>query len=143
MLTPLLNLPTPDGGSAAGALARHWSALPPDRSALSPFAIYTPGSALSVRSSMSSRSAVSEASTVFGPEKEQALGERMRVIVDAFRTRARRVKRRLEQPPTPSADGSGGEEEQQGRDARAPKLMLDDFKVWWSLGSIKIYHNGF
>ncbi len=78
---------------------------------------------------MSSRSAVSEASTVFGPEKEQALGERMRVIVDAFRTRARRVKRRLEQPPTPSADGSGGEEEQQGREARAPKLMLDDFKV--------------
>jgi hypothetical protein len=106
LLTPLLNLPAPTPGPDvwSGALsARH---LPADRSALSPFAIYTPGSALSVRSSMSSRSMVSEASTIFGPEKEHVLGERMRVIVDAFRTRARRVKQRLEQPPTPSADFS-------------------------------------
>jgi hypothetical protein len=76
---------------------------------------------------MSSRSIVSEASTILGPEKEHALGERMRSIVDAFRTRAQRVKRRLEQPPTPSADFS---EEEQGGNAAAlsPKLVLDDFK---------------
>ena len=75
---------------------------------------------------MSSRSVISEASTIFGPEKEHMLGERMRVIVDAFRSRAWRVKRRLEQqPPTPSADYS---EEEMGRGALSPRLVLDDFK---------------
>jgi hypothetical protein len=105
LLTPLLNLPAPTPGPE-GWTGPPTGRLLPDRSALSPFAIYTPGSALSVRSSLSSRSVVSEASTIFGPEKEHVLGERMRVIVDAFRTRARRVKQRLEQPPTPSADYS-------------------------------------
>lgn len=126
LLTPLLNLPAPPeawGPPSAAALS-----FPPDRTALSPFAIYTPGSALSLRSSMSSRSVASEASTIFGPEKEHALGERMRVIVDAFRTRAWRVKKRLEQPPTPSADFTE-EEEGTGRGQLSPRLMLDDFKV--------------
>ena len=51
--------------------------------ALSP---YSPTSALSLRS-VSTRSIASETSTLFGPEKEQVVMERMRIIVDSFRNR--------------------------------------------------------
>ena len=50
---------------------------------------------------------VSEASTIFGPEKEQVLSEKMRTIVESFRSRARTVKQRIEQPPTPTGSLSG------------------------------------
>ena len=50
---------------------------------------------------------VSEASTIFGPEKEQVLSEKMRIIVQGFRNRAKKVRQRIEQPPTPSGSLSG------------------------------------
>ena len=74
--------------------------------------------------SLSTRSMVSEASTIFGPEKEQVLTEKMRIIVDAFRSRAQKVKERLEQPPTPTEDMSDHETV-----LNHPKLVLDDFKA--------------
>ena len=43
----------------------------------------------------------SEISSIIGPEKEQVLGERMRNIVTQFRSRADKLKRRLQHPPTP------------------------------------------
>ena len=52
---------------------------------------------------------VSEASTLFGPEKEQVLSEKMRIIVEGFRARARKVRQRIEQPPTPSGSFEGEE----------------------------------
>lgn len=74
------------------------------------------------RRSFSTRSVVSEASTIFGPEKEQVLTEKMRIIVDAFRNRAAKVKDRLEQPPTPTEDMSD-----EDTIVHYPKLVLDDF----------------
>ena len=56
---------------------------------------------------MSFSSMISEASTIFGPEKEQVLSEKMRTIVESFRSRARTVKQRIEQPPTPTDSLSG------------------------------------
>ena len=50
---------------------------------------------------------VSDVSTIFGPEKEQVLSEKMRIIVQGFRTRARKVRKRIEQPPTPTGSLSG------------------------------------
>ena len=52
-------------------------------------------------------SMISEASTIFGPEKEQVLSEKMRTIVEGFRSRAKTVKQRIEQPPTPTGSLSG------------------------------------
>ena len=49
----------------------------------------------------------SEVSTIFGPEKEQVLSEKMRIIVQGFRNRAKKVRQRIEQPPTPTASLSG------------------------------------
>ena len=96
--------------------------LSPVQLVLSPLNRNFAGSALSLRSSYSTHSIMSEASTIFGPEKEQVLTERMRIIVDSFQNRARRVKQRLEQPPTPTDDGS----EDLG-DPVGPKLFLEDF----------------
>ena len=65
---------------------------------------------------------LSEASTIFGPEKEQVLSEKMRIIVESFRSRAKTVRHRLEQPPTPTGDSSEDEDK-----ILRPKLILDDF----------------
>ena len=59
-------------------------------------------SCLDISLYFSLRSMISEASTIFGPEKEQVLSEKMRTIVESFRSRARTVKQRIEQPPTPT-----------------------------------------
>lgn len=96
--------------------------LSPVQLVLSPHNRNFSGSALSLRSSYSTQSIMSEASTIFGPEKEQVLTERMRLIVDSFQSRARRVKQRLEQPPTPTDDGSENEDVLVG-----PRRLLDDF----------------
>ena len=69
----------------------------------------TPGYALSGRSSVSSRLSDDYTDTassidnrsVLGAEREQIFSERLRSIVDHFRTRACNVKHRLEQPPSP------------------------------------------
>ena len=97
--------------------------LSPVPLALSPYS-YSPSSAISLRS-LSTRSIVSDVSTIFGPEKEQVLTERMRVIVAAFRNRAKKVKHRLEQPPTPTEVTSDEDE-----DDKLPvggRLILDNF----------------
>ena len=98
----------------------HNRKLSPTPQALSP---YSPTSALSLRS-LSTRSIVSDTSTLFGPEKEQVVMERMRLIVDGFRNRAKKVKHRLEQPPTPTEDISDDEISLQHKQ---PKIILDDF----------------
>ena len=98
------------------------SKLSPIPLALSPYSLHSRGSAISIRSSISSRSIMSEASTIFGPEKEQVLSEKMRIIVESFRSRAKKVRHRLEQPPTPTEDISGDEDP-----TVRPKLILDDF----------------
>ena len=97
--------------------------LSPVPLALSPYS-YSPSSAISLRS-LSTRSIVSEVSTIFGPEKEQVLTEKMRVIVAAFRNRAKKVKHRLEQPPTPTDVTS--DEEEDGSLPVPGRLILDDF----------------
>ena len=98
------------------------SKLSPIPLALSPYSVHSQGSGISVRSSISSRSMLSETSTIFGPEREQVLSEKMRIIVDSFRSRAKKVRHRLEQPPTPTEDISGDEDA-----TIRPKLILDDF----------------
>ena len=98
------------------------SKLSPIPLALSPYSLHSRGSAISIRSSISSRSMISETSTIFGPEKEQVLSEKMRIIVESFRSRAKKVRHRLEQPPTPTEDISGDEDP-----TIRPKLILDDF----------------
>ncbi len=66
---------------------------------------------VSIHSDGSKQSASpSTTSTIFGPEKEQVLSEKMRIIVEAFRSRARKERERLEQPPTPKEETEGGEE---------------------------------
>ena len=83
------------------------SKLSPIPLSVTPTSLRSRASVLSVRSSVSSRSMISEASTIFGPEKEQVLSEKMRTIVESFRSRARTVKQRIEQPPTPTDSLSG------------------------------------
>ena len=100
------------------------SKLSPVPLALSPYSVrvHSQGSDITVRSSISSRSIISETSSIFGPEREQVLSEKMRIIVDSFRSRAKKVRHRLEQPPTPTEEISGDEDP-----TIRPKLILDDF----------------
>ena len=59
---------------------------------------------ISVNYDKQSLRTVSDVSSIMGPEREQILGEKMRAIVDRFRSRATRVRKRLEEPPSPDED---------------------------------------
>lgn len=67
---------------------------------------------------------VSETSTIFGPEKEQVLSEKMRIIVEGFRARARKVRQRIEQPPTPSGSMMDGRQKYFSTLAKLETLII-------------------
>ncbi|XP_059083326.1 uncharacterized protein LOC131880663 [Tigriopus californicus] len=63
-------------------------------------------------SQVSNHSMRSDLSSILAPDREQALGEKIRGIVSKFRRRATLVKKRLEFPPTP--DHSSEDDEDPG-----------------------------